>query len=152
MCSPGTLDLYRNALPPGHYVRPAADWVIPPFKAVDARRAWTVGVDTLGPFKDLSAMVPASQKAAWKKFKSLMKIIEGHIANVDLHWAVIVTSDTEARAAYAEVAEVVEVEGSSHKRRHEQLKWTTVLKNYEARRAQQNKRARQQQQTHLDEN
>lgn len=125
------------------YQRPDDTWRIPPFKAEDAWRAWAIGVDGVGPFHKLDGMIPAAEKPQWKKFKSLMRIIEGHVSQRNGAWKDPALTDGQARALYGEVRADVEIEGQTHKRRHDQLKWTTVLKNYEKRRAENNKRARQ---------
>ncbi|KAG5181562.1 hypothetical protein JKP88DRAFT_246130, partial [Tribonema minus] len=126
------------------YQRPSDTWTIPPFKAEDAWRAWVVGVDDIGPFHLLNGMIPAPEKLNWKKFTSLMKIIEGHVAQRHENWTLKdpTMTDAQARALYSDVRADIEIEGQRHKRRHDQLKWTTVLKNYETKRAADNKRAR----------
>lgn len=125
------------------YQRLDDTWRIPPFKAEDAWRAWAVGVDDVGPFHLLNGMIPVSEKLQWKKFKSLMKVIEGHVTQVNENWKDPALTDGQARALYSQVRADIEIEGDKHKRRHDQLQWTTVLKNYEKRRAHNNKRARQ---------
>eukprot|EP00611_Tribonema_gayanum_P002677 TRINITY_DN1201_c0_g1_i3.p1 TRINITY_DN1201_c0_g1~~TRINITY_DN1201_c0_g1_i3.p1 ORF type:complete len:378 (-),score=33.71 TRINITY_DN1201_c0_g1_i3:50-1183(-) len=127
---------------PPSYQRPSDTWAIPQFKAQDAWRAWVVGVDEVGPFHLLSGMIPAAQKFSWKKFKTFMKIIEGHVTQKHENWKVATLTDSQATALYCDVRAEIEIEGKKHKRRHDQLKWTTVLKNYEKRRAENNKRAR----------
>jgi hypothetical protein len=78
----------------------------------------------------------------WEKYKSFMAIIEKCIRRkeIDIQWATLTGS--AAAELYAQVKGEVELEGRSHKRRHAQLKWTTVLKNFEAERSAQNKRRR----------
>ncbi|KAG5185906.1 hypothetical protein JKP88DRAFT_310845 [Tribonema minus] len=127
---------------PATCVRVPPDWKLPAFKAADAWRAWAVGVDKYGPYRSLQG-IPQSEKRSWKRYKGFMAIVEKCITSAQgaaVDWSTM--TDSKAQELYAAARGEIEVDGASHKRRHDQLKWNTVLKNYESARAQRNKLAR----------
>jgi hypothetical protein len=129
----------------------ADDWELPPFGVLPGWLAWAVGTGERGGPYRLISTVPQSQKAKWKKFKSLMAIIESHVkshlrstqgdeegeegeAAVTIDWSTL--THARAQELYTAVHDSINTESKrAGKRRHDQLKWNTVLKNYETMRA-----------------
>ena len=119
-----------------------AEWVLPGFSAVEAWLAWVVGGDGHGPYRDLQG-IPDAQHGIFKAYKRFTAIIERCIiakTHTDIDWSTL--DENTALDLYAQVKGDIEQEGPRHRRRHGQLKWNTVLKNFEKARADRNKRAR----------
>lgn len=126
------------SISPGQYRRDdgtltvvPSTFTVPSMKTEFAWVRWVTICDNLGPWRHIrTSDIPTNSKRRWTKYKFLMDYIMQRVQAADL-WVDNPNAE-QAREMFNRVKDSVQVEGRSHRRRHAQLTWSTVVKNLQA--------------------